>query len=347
MKSDLKIAVLGAGSFGTALSNLIAKNYKLNWYCRSEEQINSIRKTRKNRNQIVNDSIEISSDLERIINENEILIPSIPSNNFRAFIKSISKWLKPHHIIIHTIKGFDIDDAELNADSHDFILDRKNVKTISEVIYEESLVKKVGVISGPNLALEIAADSPTATVIASKFESVQDLANKIFRTNRFMVYKNDDIIGVETAGTLKNIYAIGAGIVGGLNLGENAKAFLISRGLSEMTRIGELFTKNKTTFMGIAGIGDLVCTCSSELSRNYRVGKMLTQGKSITEILENLNEVAEGIKTVMIAKALSNKYGTHIPISSRIFEVLFGKISVERGIKEMMSYNNLSDVDFL
>jgi len=271
----------------------------------------------------------------------------VPSGNFRDFIKEIAPFINPQHTLIHGTKGFDVSKAMVNAHEENLLLERKQINTMSEVILEETVALKVGAISGPNLALEISDGQPAAAVISSKFDAVFREGSQALRSSRFQVLKSYDVIGTEVAGTLKNIMAIGAGILHGMGFGLNARAMLISRGLNEIIRIGSVFGAQSDTFLGIAGIGDLIATCSSTLSRNFSLGNNLAKGKTLNDILENSQEVVEGVKTVMITKALANKYNLKIPITNKIFEVLFKELPVEKGIRHLMVYRNLPDIDFV
>lgn len=342
-----KIGVLGAGSFGTAIANLIGEKHPVYLYVRDELKLNNIINTRTNRKQKLSEHIVPSNQLQEIAEQCSLLFPIVPSNNFRDFIKEIAPFINPQHTLIHGTKGFDVSKAMVNAHEENLLLERKQINTMSEVLLEETIALKVGAISGPNLALEISDGQPAAAVISSKFDSVYREGSQALRSSRFQVLKSYDVIGTEVAGSLKNIMAIGAGILHGMGFGLNARAMLISRGLNEIIRIGNLFGAQSDTFLGIAGVGDLIATCSSTLSRNFSLGNNLAQGKSLNDILDNSQEVIEGVKTVMITKALANRYNLKIPITNKIFEVLFKDLPVEKGIRQLMVYRNLPDIDFV
>jgi len=341
------VGVLGAGSFGTAIANLVAENQPVYLYVRNEDKLKSIINSKTNRNQKLSDNIVPSNQLQEIVENCPLLFPIVPSANFRAFIKEIAPYINPQHTLIHGTKGFDVSKAKVNENEEHLLLEKKQINTMSEVILEETIALKIGVISGPNLALEISEGQPAAAVISSKFDTVFRDGSQALRSSRFQVLKSYDVIGTEVSGALKNIMAIGAGILHGMGFGLNARAMLISRGLNEVIRIGQLFGAQSDTFLGIAGIGDLIATCSSTLSRNFSLGTALAQGKKLNEILKDSQEVVEGVKTVMITKALANHYNLKIPITNKIFEVLFKELPVEKGIRQLMVYRNLPDIDFV
>src|SRR6188768_3073885 len=216
--------------------------------------------------------------------------------------KPLVPHLHPYHILINGTKGFDIKLPKGTSLEDVTVLDLSQVKTISEVIREESVVVRVGCLAGPNLSRELAERHPAATVIASHFDEVINLGKRLLRNDRFQVYGNNDVVGVELAGILKNIIAIAAGALSGLGFGENAKGLLVSRGMVEMVYLGRALGGNTKAFLGVAGIGDLVTTCNSSLSRNFTVGNRLAKGETLQEILASTDEVAEGVKTVRIAK---------------------------------------------
>lgn len=342
-----KIAVLGSGSFGTAIANLISVNQHVYLYSRSAEKAENIAKYRINANQKVLENVIPTADIETALTDAQLLFPVVPSASFRAFIKTIAPYLVPQHILIHGTKGFDVSKAPIDENDEHLLLERKQVRTMSEVILEETIVLKVGVISGPNLAKEISEGQPAAAVIASKFDAVFKAGSQALKSRHFQIVKSNDIIGAEIAGTLKNIMAIGAGILSGMGYGNNALAMLISRGLNEVIRIGTALGGNTNSFLGLAGLGDLIATCSSPLSRNFTLGSRLAKGETLPEIMRNSTEVIEGIKTVMITRALANKYKIKIPITNKIFEVLFKQLPAKDGIQQLMLYRNLPDIDFV
>jgi len=226
-------------------------------------------------------------------------------------------------------------------------LSKDQIMRMSEVIVQESMVRRIGVMSGPNLASEIAVGKPAATVIASQFDEVIQTGKDVLRSDTFRVYGSHDVIGVEIAGALKNILAIAAGILDGLDLGENAKALLITRGLSEMLKIGKIMGSEAHAFIGLAGIGDLVATCSSSKSRNFTVGNRLAKGDTLEDISETMEEVAEGVRTAKIAKTLIKHYGLHLPIIETLDNILYQKKPIAESMAYLMAHHFENDADFV
>jgi glycerol-3-phosphate dehydrogenase (NAD(P)+) len=262
-------------------------------------------------------------------------------------MRNLSPFLHPYHILIHGTKGFDITLPKGQTLENIHKLDRSQVKTISEVITEESVVVRVGCLAGPNLSKELAAGQPAATVIASHFNEVINLGKRLLRNDRFQVYGNNDITGVELAGVLKNVIAIASGALSGMGYGENAKGLLISRGMVEMVYLGRALGGNTKAFLGIAGVGDLVTTCNSSLSRNFSVGYRIAHGESLKEILESTDEVAEGINTIRIAKKCADYYKVRAPITNTLYQVLFEDLTMKQALNYLMRYPLNADIDFL
>jgi glycerol-3-phosphate dehydrogenase (NAD(P)+) len=262
-------------------------------------------------------------------------------------MQRLGPYLRPYHILIHGTKGLDIQLPPQETVESIKTLSRAHVKTMSEVIMEESVVVRVGCLAGPNLSKELAAGQPAATVIASHFNEVIALGKRLLRNDRFQVYGNNDLVGVELAGVLKNIIAIAAGALNGMGYGDNAKGLLISRGMVEMIYLGRALGGNTKAFLGVAGVGDLVTTCNSSLSRNFNVGYRLAQGETLRQILESTDEVAEGINTVKIAKKCADHYNVKAPITNTLYKVLFEDLTMKQALQYLMRYPLNVDIDFL
>lgn len=347
LSDDKPIGVIGAGNFGSVVANLLARQRPVLLYARDEKVIHRIAATRENRGHIMHERITPTSDLAHLAESCDVIFPIVPSLHFRTMMRQLSPHLHPYHILIHGTKGFDItldEGEELETVTK---LDRSHVKTMSEVIREESVVIRVGCLAGPNLAKELSANQPAATVIASHFNEVINIGKKLLRNDQFQVYGNNDLVGVELAGVLKNIIAIAAGALSGLGYGENAKGLLISRGMVEMIYLGRALGGNTTAFLGVAGIGDLVTTCNSSLSRNFMVGMRLAKGESLQEILASTDEVAEGIETVRITKKCADYYNVKAPITKTLYQILFKDLTVQQGLRYLMRYPLNVDIDFL
>lgn len=344
---DKPVGVIGAGNFGSAVANLLAPQRKVLLYARDENVVNRINSHRENRGHSMHPNVTAINDLERVARECDVLFPIVPSAHFRSMMRRLSPYLHPYHILIHGTKGFDIQLPPGETIDSVSSLDRTHVKTMSEVIMEESVVVRVGCLAGPNLSKELAAGQPAATVIASHFNEVIVIGKKLLRNESFQVYGNNDLVGVELAGVLKNIIAIAAGALSGMGYGENGKGLLISRGMVEMIYLGRALGGNTKAFLGVAGVGDLVTTCNSNLSRNFTVGYRLAKGETLQQILATTDEVAEGIHTVKIAKKCADYYHVKAPITAMLFKVLFEDLTMQQALQFLMRYPLNVDIDFL
>lgn len=341
------IGVIGAGSFGVVVANLIAANRPVLLYARKQQTVEEMILSRKSNNHTIHHNITPTHDLQQVAENCDIIFPIVPAGNFRDMMKELSPFLQPSHILIHGTKGFDMCLPEGEAYAENAVLTRSNVRTISEVILEESVVVRVGCLAGPNLARELAAGQPAATVVASRFDEVITEGQKLLRNDKFQVYGSFDLIGVELCGILKNVMAIAAGALEGMGFGENARALLISRGMVEMIYLGKALGGNIQAFIGLAGVGDLVATSSSKLSRNFTVGYRLAKGEKLQEIMNDMKEVAEGVETVRITKKLADHYKVRAPITEILYKVLYQDMTVESGLQYLMRYPLSVDVSFL
>lgn len=345
--SKKPIGVIGAGSFGSAIANILAEKNEVLIYARSSEAVKNMAIKKEHKGQELHKNITPTADLSYLAGTCDIIFPIVPSSAFREMMQQLSPYLHPYHILIHGTKGLDISLPEgetLDSMKH---LTREHIRTMSEVIMDESVVIRIGCLAGPNLAKEMAAKHPAATVIASHYQEVIREGEKLLRNERFQVYGNKDLIGIELAGVLKNIIAIASGALAGLGLGENAKGLLISRGMVEMIYLGRAMGGDVHAFIGLAGVGDLVTTCSSTLSRNYTVGYRLAKGEPLTDILSSMEEVAEGLNTVRIAKKFVEDAQVRAPITEALHEVLFGEMTMEKALQLLMRYPYNVDIDFL
>lgn len=347
LSDEKPVGVIGAGNFGSAVANLLAPHRKVLLYARDERTVERIREKKENRGHTIHPNVTATDDLAKVARECEIIFPIVPSPHFRSMMRKLSPHLHPYHILIHGTKGFDITLPKGQTIKDVTRLDRSQVKTMSEVIKEESVVVRVGCLAGPNLSKELALHQPAATVVASHFDEVISAGKKLLRNDQFQVYGNKDLVGVELAGVLKNVIAIASGALSGMGYGENAKGLLISRGVVEMIYLGRALGGNTEAFLGLAGIGDLVTTCNSSLSRNFQVGFQLAQGKTLQDILENTDEVAEGIGTVEIAKKCADYYKARAPITSMLHKVLFENLTMQEALQYLMRYPLDVDIDFL
>ena len=339
------VGVIGAGSFGSAVANLLAVNADVLLYARKKETVEQIQQTRVSSHQKLNDKITATNDLEQVAKQCNIIFPVVPSTNFREMMRQLAPYLHPYHTLIHGTKGLDL--VFHNNLSKNRPLSREHIYTMSEVIREESVVVKVGCMAGPNLASELAENQPAATVIASPFNEVIAEGKRLLRGDKFQVYGNNDLVGVELCGVLKNIIAIAAGMLSGLGYGENAKGLLISRGLVEMIYLGQALGGEIPSFIGLSGIGDLVATATSQSSRNFTCGYRLAQGKSIEDVLDTMEETAEGVNTIKIVKQLAASQQLKPVITDTLYKILFEGMSPTEGLNYLMKYPGNIDINFL
>jgi len=307
-----RVAILGAGSWGTALAvHLARKGFTPLLWSHRKEQVEEISKTRKNSGylpEILSKNIEINNDLERSVRGQEIVISAVPSHAFADVLLEARPHLGADTILINAAKGI-----------HEHTLQR-----MSQIYQEVCRGKKnYAVLSGPSHAEEVSQGMPTAIVVACCDESTAAKAQDVLMSVDFRVYTNTDVTGVELGGALKNIIALGTGISDGLGFGDNTKAALMTRGLTEITRLGVAMGANPLTFAGLAGLGDLIVTCTSMHSRNRRAGIEIGKGKSPEEALTAVRMVVEGFKTTRAAHRLAQKLGVEMPITRQIYGVLY------------------------
>lgn len=317
--------VLGGGSWGTALASIIAGHgYRTLLWMRDAELAEVINTTHRNprylRDAELSPGIEATTDLKYSVASSEITIVAIPSKHLRSVVREVGDYISGDRIVLSATKG----------------LEAPGLKRMTEVIAEETCVMKLGALSGPNLAKEIVAGQPAATVVASPFQEVIEKTERLLAGPTFRLYGNFDLAGVEYAGALKNIYAIAGGIAAGLGLGSNTLSTLITRGLAEMCRFGQRYGAEALTFQGLAGVGDLVATCSSTLSRNHTVGRHLAQGKDLDTIFKELNMVAEGVNTAKVIAEHAEMHKIDMPIASAVDRVLFRGASPQDALSQLM-----------
>ncbi len=332
-----KIAIIGAGSWGTALSTVLASNgHQVYLFARDKTRVEEINSQRTNERYLPGIHLPqgiTATDEIAIATENaESVFLVVPSQSVRSVSQYVAPYLHPDTLVVHAVKGFELPSR----------------KRISIVLREElGETKSIAILSGPSHAEEVARRLPTTVVVASEdvhvAEKVQDLLINTF----FRVYVNLDPIGVELSGALKNVIAIAAGLSDGLAFGDNAKAALITRGLAEITRLGVAMGASQSTFSGLAGVGDLVVTCTSKLSRNWRAGYLLAQGKSLQQVLDELGMVAEGVKTTQAAYQLAQEYHVEMPITNQLHQVLFASRSPREAVESLMTRLRRHEIELL
>lgn len=304
------VAVIGAGSWGTTLASLLSKKgYDVSLWVYEKDLAEEIERTRLNKVYLPDirlpENIMVSHRIDEVVNKARYILNVVPAQYTRAVFKEISPYLSNGSAIISASKG----------------IERGTLMTISSVL-KELTGHEVAALSGPSFAKEVIKNLPTAVTLATENRNTGILLQELFNTNTFRVYTHNDILGVEIGGALKNVIAIAAGISDSLGLGNNARASLITRGLAEITRLGVAMGAGEKTFAGLSGLGDLVLTCTSALSRNYTLGIKLGQGMKLKDILEQTISVVEGVETAESAFELSNKYNVEMPIVEQVYKII-------------------------
>jgi glycerol-3-phosphate dehydrogenase (NAD(P)+) len=336
MTNELKVAVLGGGSFGTAIANIIAANgHHTHLWMRDASAATEIETARENSRYLpgyrLNDGLHITADLVKAVADSDLVFVSIPSHSFRQVTRDIKPLLKADTIVVSTAKGIEPEGFTL----------------MSQILEQELPDHRIGVLSGPNFAREIVQQQQTGSVVASDDESVAVCVQNTLRSETFRVYANSDRYGVELGGALKNIYAIVCGMAAALGAGQNTQAMLITRSLAEMGRFASHLGANPMTFLGLAGVGDLILTCTSNLSRNYRLGYALGQGKPLEETVASLGQVAEGVNTLKQVKHKADEAGIYMPLVSGLHAILFENKKIADVARGLMLGENNFDVDYL
>lgn len=331
------VGVVGGGSWGTALANLLAeKGIPVSLWVFEEDLCEEMQKTRENT--LYLPGVKISpllypdTKLERVVSDKRILLMAVPSHVYRHVAMQMIEFLQGSVVLVSATKG----------------IENESLKTMSG-IWQEIMPKSIdweyGVLSGPSFAREVVKGVPTAVTVASDSREVAQEIQQIFSTEYFRIYTSTDVIGVEMGGALKNIIALAAGIIDGLGLGHNTRAALITRGLAEMSRLGTSLGAHPLTFLGLAGVGDLILTCTGDLSRNRTVGYQLGQGKKLAEILAEMKMVAEGVKTTRSVYNLVKQQGVDMPICQQMYRILYEDQPPERALAEMMQRELKHEMD--
>jgi glycerol-3-phosphate dehydrogenase (NAD(P)+) len=335
MTQQQTIAVLGGGSFGTAIANLLAENgHQVLQWMRDPVQAAAIRSVRENPRYLKGIKIHLGvqpvTDLPATLEGCDLIFVALPSSALRVVLQPLAAQLAGKSLVSLT-KG----------------IEAKSFKLMSQIIEEVVPDAHIGVLSGPNLAREVAEHALTATVVASADEALCLRVQDVLHGPRFRVYASQDRFGVELGGALKNVYAIIAGMAVALDMGENTKSMLITRALAEMTRFAVKLGANPMTFLGLAGVGDLIVTCSSAKSRNYQVGFALGQGLSLEDAVTRLGEVAEGVNTLKVLKAKAEELQVYMPLVAGLHAILFEGRTLAQVIAALMSADAKTDVDFI
>ncbi len=326
VENPVRCAVLGAGSFGTCLAILLAeKGHQVDLWARDEHLVDAIATGRRNPRYLTDfalpDAIRPTASLEQALDDKELVISVVPSHAVREVWGKGCELVRPDALIVSASKGIEVGSGKL----------------VSEILMEtvpREMHDRLCFLSGPSFAREIAERRPTAVSLAARNETYAIAAQTLLSSPQFRCYTTNDVVGVELGGALKNVIAIAVGVADGLEAGLNSRAALITRGLAEITRLGVELGANPVTFLGLSGVGDLVLTCTGDLSRNRRVGIEIGRGKTVDEVLGGLTQVAEGVRTAKSAWELAQKLGVDMPITTGVYLMLFeGKNPVEAGIE--------------
>lgn len=324
-----RVAVVGAGSWGTALADLVAGNGgSVTLWARDSAVAEQIRETGRNDRYLpgldLDPAIETTTNLEEAVRDAAVVVSAIPSHAVRAVMTAASPTIERDAVVVSTSKGIENDSLKRMAE------------VLSEVL-PAGPGARVAVLSGPSFAREVCAGLPTAVTVATESPDAAFIARETFSTTRFRVYTSRDVVGVELGGAVKNIVAIATGIADGIGFGDNARAALITRGLAEISRLGMVLGGDRLTFMGLAGLGDLVLTCTGDLSRNRSVGVRLGRGETLDEILSDMHMVAEGVRTTRSVRELAAKHEVEMPITEQVYEMLYDAKSPRVVLEELMA----------
>ncbi|MBK9734591.1 MAG: NAD(P)-dependent glycerol-3-phosphate dehydrogenase [Saprospiraceae bacterium] len=340
------VGIIGAGSFGITLAKILARNVDVLMYSRNLDVIDNINIRHEHLGHKLRQNTLGTNDIIKITSECELLFAVVPSSNFRQMMKDFCPFLKPSHIIIQGTKGLDVSKIS-EEDYRKLNFSKQDVCTMTEVIRQESNVIRVGCLSGPNLSKEILSGQPAATVIASEFDEVIKLGQTVLSSKKFFAFGSHDLKAAEIAGAFKNIIAIASGILAGMGMGKNMQSLLITRGLREMIYFGTAMGTNGAAYLGVAGIGDLIATATSEDSRNYTFGKRLARGENFNHIMSTSTEVVEGVRTLKIINQLAKSENLNLPIVQLLDKVVFEGFDMQRALDFLMNDNYAVDVDFL
>jgi len=332
----LNIAVIGAGSWGTALAKLLSEKYSdVILWGRSSELVDALTATRENKNYlpgiILPTGLKVTANISVAVEQADIIFFVTPSHVLREMAQKVAPFVKHEAYIVTAAKGLELG----------------TYKRMSEILAEEfpNHSERIAALSGPNHAEEVGLGYPATTVIASSYQATAEHLQDILMTNRFRVYTNPDIIGVELGGALKNIIALGAGVVEGLGFGDNTKAALMTRGLAEIARLGMAMGAQVATFAGVSGVGDLIVTCTSKHSRNRRAGLLIADGQAIHDIQQGSKMVVEGVRSTLAAYELAKRHNIEMPITQQAYEILYQNKNPREAVLELMTRGKTHELE--
>lgn len=328
----IRVAVIGAGSWGTTVASLAAANTPTILWARRSELADIMSRTRVNPDYLgdfsLPEPLEFTANMADAVREADVVVMAVPSHGFREVVADVARHIRPWVPIVSLSKG----------------LERSSLKRMSEVVADEIPGHPVAVLTGPNLAKEIMQGQPAAAVVAINDKVIADELQKIFSRPTLRVYTNPDTVGCEVAGVVKNVIAIASGMAAGMGFGDNTRATLITRGLAEMTRLGMAMGSDGYTFAGLAGMGDLIATCASTQSRNNMVGRRLGEGESIADILQSMTMVAEGVKSSPAVLDLARRYSVEMPITEQVVAVCHEGRSAADAVAQLMQRRRRSEI---
>ncbi|MBW2027541.1 MAG: NAD(P)H-dependent glycerol-3-phosphate dehydrogenase [Deltaproteobacteria bacterium] len=323
-----KVAVIGAGSWGTTLANMLAeKGYTVDLWVREEEVYQQIKQEGINRTFLPGmkliPQLRPVQTFEEALRHKDIVLLVVPSHVFREILKGIKPYLEASMCLVSATKGIENDTLQI-------------MSQVAETLLPGEYVGRFACLAGPSFAREVFVKRPTAVTIASRSQTLAERLQRVFSTEYFRVYTSQDVVGIQLCGAIKNVIAIAAGASDGLNFGSNARAALITRGLAEITRLGVTMGAHPLTFAGLAGMGDLVLTCTGDLSRNRTVGLKIGTGMSLEQITAGMTMVAEGIKTTLSVYELARKKEVDMPICTQVYEILYRGKDPREAVKDLM-----------
>ena len=324
----MRLAVVGAGSYGTCLAiHLASEGHAVKLWTRKSETALEITETRENKKYlpgfVLPETIEVTSSIKTAIHGCGIVVGVTPSHVVRDVYSEVASCIEDDVILVNASKGLEVGTND-------------RIDQIYQELFPAHVAKRATYLSGPTFAKEVAAHLPSAIALAGKDERACEIIQAVFSTPSFRVFTTDDVIGVLVGGALKNIYAICSGLSDGLGFGHNARAAIVTRGLAELSRLGRRLGADPMTFMGLSGMGDLVLTCAGDLSRNRRFGLELAKGRTSNEILQNSKHVAEGVKTSKVVKELSEQQNVEMPMARFIFEVIHENREARAGLTDLI-----------
>jgi len=329
----IRVGVVGAGSWGTTVASMAALNTPTMLWARNAETAATINSTHRNPTYLgdrqLPGELRASSDLAEVVRDADVVVMAVPSHGFREVMHDAAPLVRPWVPIVSLTKG----------------LERDSGKRMTEVVADELPGHPAAVLTGPNLAKEIMDGQPAASVVAIDDDVIARELQRIFSNPRLLIYTNPDVVGCEVGGVVKNVIAIAAGMAAGMGFGDNTRATIITRGLAEMARLGAVLGGQPLTFPGLAGMGDLIATCSSQQSRNTQVGQALGRGEKIDDVLAAMKMVAEGVKSAHTVRTLADHHGIDMPICEQVAEVCHNGVAARDALANLMARGGRSELE--